>query len=431
MVLDRLKQKVKHAISNNIPLLCIGFQLHDFSLSDLSISKEYTRPVYFNSSQFFGKAAFSGATFQGKADFSGATFQGTESFSEATFQGEASFYVANFQEEAFFSKAKFRDASFSRAKFQGDASFFEAEFQGDADFSNSEFYRKTYFSADFNGKTKFHYVLFEGKDKVIFNIENLSNVSFMNSDITGVRFSDKARWVMGGAKIATEDRFKIVDERLLENEIKEKDGHTKDFNLGSIKAVYRSLRENYEYRMRYDEAGQFFVREMELKRKYREVVSSKDDSFEVKVKQNNWFRRNLFSLTGWYYHLSRYGESIWRPTLAGSVIVILSTLFWLMQSNPTVEFSLYTTECNPNVISDATSNNISKFIGLCEYGIRDHTHGLKAFERSIAGFIPLLPLGSNIKVGIIDYVIKIVGGAVVFALIAVALRRRFERRYRH
>ncbi len=56
---------------------------------------------------------------------------------------------------------------------------------------------------------------------------------------------------------------------------------------------------------------------------------------------------------------------------------------------------------------------------------------MKAFEISIAGFIPLLPLGSNIEVGIIDYVIKIVGGAVTFGLIAIALRRRFERRYRH
>jgi hypothetical protein len=127
----------------------------------------------------------------------------------------------------------------------------------------------------------------------------------------------------GGQKVK-EDRFKIVDERQLEQKIKEKDDHTtKDFNLGSIKAVYRSLRENYEFRMRYDEAGQFFIREMELKRKYREVLSKEgEDSLEIK--ENNWFRRNLFSLTGWYYHLSRYGESIWRPTLAGGVIVILS-----------------------------------------------------------------------------------------------------------
>jgi hypothetical protein len=100
--------------------------------------------------------------------------------------------------------------------------------------------------------------------------------------------------------------------------------------------------------MRYDEAGQFFIREMELKRKYREVVSKEekeevDNNLEgeevpqpepeqeeensLEIKQNNWFRRNLFSLTGWYYHLSRYGESLWRPTLAGVVIVFLSTLF--------------------------------------------------------------------------------------------------------
>jgi len=273
-VLNRLKRKVNHAISNSEPLLCIGFQLPDFSLSDLSTSKEFTKPVYFSRAEFHGGASFIHANFQGEAEFS------------------------------------------------------TAKFQGKADFYNSEFYRKTYFSGDFNFETKFDYVLFEGKEKVIFDIENLSNVSFINTDITGVRFSDEARW--GTEKKVKEDRFKIIDERLLEEKIKEKDGHTtKDFNLGSIKAVYRSIRENYEYRMRYDEAGQFFIREMELKRKYREVLSKEDGSLEVK--QNNWFRRNLFSLTGWYYHLSRYGESIWRPTLAGLVIVLLSTLFWLTQ----------------------------------------------------------------------------------------------------
>ncbi len=31
------------------------------------------------------------------------------------------------------------------------------------------------------------------------------------------------------------------------------------------------LRENYEFRRKYDEAGKFFIREMELKRTYREV----------------------------------------------------------------------------------------------------------------------------------------------------------------
>ena len=68
--IDRLRHKVNYAISNNEPLFCIGFQLPDFSLLDLNIiSKEFTKPVYFSGSQFFGKADFSGANFQGEADF--------------------------------------------------------------------------------------------------------------------------------------------------------------------------------------------------------------------------------------------------------------------------------------------------------------------------------------------------------------------------
>jgi hypothetical protein len=232
-ILDRLKHKVNHAISTNEPLFCIGFQLRDFSLSDLSISKEFTKPVYFYYSQFFGKADFSNTSFQGRANFREAKFEGEADFSDANFQGLAWFSHANFQREA--------------------------------DFSNANFQRKTSFSGQFNGETKFNYVLFEGKEKIIFDTENLSVVSFKNTDLTGVRFSDEARWGEGKDK---EDRFKIVDERLLEEKIK-----ARGFNLGSIKAVYRNLRENYEYRMRYDEAGQFFIREMELKRMYREAPS--------------------------------------------------------------------------------------------------------------------------------------------------------------
>jgi hypothetical protein len=101
-----------------------------------------------------------------------------------------------------------------------------------------------------------------------------------------------------------------------------------------------------------------------------------------------------------------------------------------MQSNPAVEPSLSPIECYPKIFSDATRNNTSNFIGLCEYGIRNDAHWLKAFERSLADFLPLLPTG-DFKMGIIDFVIKIIGGSVTFGLIAIALRRRFERRYRH
>ncbi|HEY6536457.1 MAG TPA: hypothetical protein VIY08_11775 [Candidatus Nitrosocosmicus sp.] len=46
---------------------------------------------------------------------------------------------------------------------------------------------------------------------------------------------------------------------------------------------------------------------MEIKRKYR-VESDGSQGYEIK--QSCWFRRNIFSLTGWYHLLSDYGESI-------------------------------------------------------------------------------------------------------------------------
>jgi hypothetical protein len=75
-ILNRLKYKVNHAISDNETLLCIGFQLSDFCFSDLSISKKYTKPLYFSRSQFFGKADFYKAKFEGEAYFFDANFKG-------------------------------------------------------------------------------------------------------------------------------------------------------------------------------------------------------------------------------------------------------------------------------------------------------------------------------------------------------------------
>jgi hypothetical protein len=85
-VLQRLKHKVDQAIYNKESLFCIGFHLHDFRLSDFSIGKEFAKPVYFVSSQFYGQADFSGATFQSGADFSHTTFHLSPSFCSATFQ---------------------------------------------------------------------------------------------------------------------------------------------------------------------------------------------------------------------------------------------------------------------------------------------------------------------------------------------------------
>ena len=86
-------------------------------------------------------------------------------------------------------------------------------------------------------------------------------------------------------------------------------------------------------------------------------------------------------------------------------------MFWLIQSDPSGEPSFTNT------------------VGFTNAG--EVTVWQTAFERSMADFLPILSMTNEVKVGLIDFIIKIVGGAVTFGLIAVALRRRFERRYRH
>jgi hypothetical protein len=113
-----------------------------------------------------------------------------------------------------------------------------------------------------------------------------------------------------------------------------------------------------------------------------------------------------------YYHFSRHGESIARPTLIGLITIALSTLFWLTQKDPTKDPSF------------------SKFVGAYWILINHNSNYLeRAFERSLADFLPVLSLPTGINIGIIDYIIKIVGGVLTFALLAIALRRKFERKY--
>lgn len=71
----------------------------------------------------------------------------------------------------------------------------------------------------------------------------------------------------------------------------------------------------------------------------------------------------------------------------------------------------------------------SKLIGFSQIG--NLTHWMKATERSVADFLPVLQLGSKIEVSLFDYIVKLLGAVLTFGLLAIALRRKFERRFRH
>jgi len=428
-----------------------NFSLTEFKDANFSGAK-FSEQADFSHATFSEQADFNGVTFSKGAYFSVAKFSKGAYFSVATFSEQANFSHAKFSEQANFSHAKFLDIAYcSNATFSKETTFFGAEFK-EADFSGATFsdivnfskvtfLDKSYFSGMFEDITCFQHVTFESPNKNIFEVQDMSRVSFVNTDITGIRFGDNVQW--GG-----KGKFQAIEETWL----KDKD---KEITLEGVLSVYRNLRENYELRRRYDDAGKFFIREMELKRKFREV-KSKNPSRGYKIKKNCWCRRNLFSLTGWYHLMSNYGESLWRPTVAGMTILFLFTFLFATQSNPYQEpFSNIFSTTNSTIMpitknstplqqnpilktnassatttnTTATTTNSSRFIDYDK--MKDPYQWLKSFVRTMGDFIPLLSMPSNIQIGLVDYTIKIVGGLVTFGLIAIALRRRFERKYTH
>jgi uncharacterized protein YjbI with pentapeptide repeats len=162
----------------------------------------------------------------------------------------------------------------------------------------------------------------------------------------------------------------------IENEIKNledyglKDLTFKELTLDNVLTVYRNLRENYDYYMKYEESGKFFLNEMKLKRKTLPKLSGE----------------KIVMLL--YEALALYGESYIRPLLA--LIAIMMTSFFIR---------LYVHQFDPNVIFDELLKSIDLF------GLGSVSGSIDIIERLVA--IPIL------------------------GMLIVALRRKLERRVRH
>jgi uncharacterized protein YjbI with pentapeptide repeats len=441
-----------------------------FSLGGATFRRDALfRNIHFNdifyprNTKFHGNVNFRWTTFV-DADFHDTIFNDKVNFRHSVFVGKKG---TRFLDVKFNDKVNFEDTVFSGLTFFDGANFLQA-----TDFEDTVFYGFTLFkganflqakfseNTKFNGITKFRYVTFEKGEKISFDKRNLTNVSFKNSDITRIKFNESVVWCEKPKQGKKVNRYKIWDERKLEEDtlkplskwenvevnfdkqefrnflgqkgvsdasnldfvdiddrtkkivlnkwevdkvrgyikrchdndkstIVVAEGYVKEGTLESVKAIYRNLRENCEYWLRYDEASQFFIREMELKRNYREHNG-------LLIKETNPLRKNL-SLTGLYYYLSKYGESLKRPTVMAIIVVLASTMYWLTQS-------------------DSLSNLSLTIEGLAPLG--------QSFERSVLAFFQLKSEAWQ------DYLVRILGG-LSLGLMAITLRRKFERKLRH
>jgi hypothetical protein len=334
---------------------------------------------------------YGSTVFQKEPSFLGADFHKVK-FIGCKFHSEVTFSMSRFREVYFSGVDFYGNANFDGARFQ-QAHFYNSLFHHEANFYQSVFEEAQFSAIEFKDESSFKFALFGKEDKILLDVKDLSKASFVNTDITGIRFGENVRWGTG------ENDFKIIDERQLEEEL-HGNSQTRQIvegvkskaetpnTIGNIITVYRNLRENYERSFRYEEADKFFIREMEVKRLYRE----KRKGTKRLIEKNGWFRRN-FSLTGLYYWISEYGHNYNRPALLAIFFVSIPILYAVGQ--------LYLRQgaLTPEVVINATTTSLS--------------NTFKIENQDVVG-----------------YFINIATVPILGALFIAALRRAFERRFR-
>lgn len=438
IVRDLFIKRLDESISNFRPFVCIEYNLPAINMAnkDLPMQIYFVKTVFhgdviFDKIAFTDNTVFEKTTFKGKTSFLGAEFHELTKFSECIFEKEANFMATIFCQDTVFEYNRFQESLFSLSKFKN-IQFYANIFQKPSEFKLLKFNDKTLFQNNvfhdvtdftesryeketslinntFFEQTNFRKIYFRNSDQVLID-GNLSKVSFLYSDISKIIFGTNVNWeeqyehaktILQKIRLLLKkfrernNKFKIIDEKNIENH------HELDVLLESILAEYRNLRENFDKHLRYSDAGEFFVREHEVKRKFKKNFIHINSINLALTKQKNVLAR-IFSVPAFYYFIGRYGESYYRPMKIALPGLIFSIIyFW------SLGFSNF----------DLILNNDSWF-ELMKTSVM----------RSISAFFPFYGLNSDS--GLSDLVLRIALLPISAALF-IALRRKLERRYSH
>ncbi len=277
--------------------------------------------------RFTNDVSFEGATFKGETSFEGANFDEGSYWVKARFDGDTHFKDATFGEEARFEEVRFgTSTNFGHAQFLGDVHFNElrvdgtiymgfAEFrkyaffiksqcEGEADFSFAEFMNYGDFTGSSWKDLNMTDIIFERRgcfdgaviESGTFEDAELRHVTFRDVDMANVfttgasleeAYMSQARWGKMergplGKKLEVREETRANEEGTREALIRAESAH-------------RNLKESYKNEGDYGTAGEFFIREMAVRRK----VAFQDREYGY------WLMSNLIA------GLCGYGE---RPT---------------------------------------------------------------------------------------------------------------------
>ncbi|MBO3810193.1 MAG: hypothetical protein FGF50_11470 [Candidatus Brockarchaeota archaeon] len=101
-----------------------------------------------------------------------------------------------------------------------------------------------------------------------------------------------------------------------------------DLKLDNVLTVYRSLRDNHDYYLKYEDSGRFFVNEMRLKRRFIGKASS---GRGIRKKLSNAVERLIMLF---YEAVSLYGESYVRPILFMFACIFTFSILRLCENWP-------------------------------------------------------------------------------------------------
>lgn len=427
-------EKVEKAVTDKTTLFAIGYNLPSLNIS----SKRFLSPVYFNDTKFYGSIQFESNKFVSDANFEnvefindvsfvGSEFNELAIFTECKFKKEALFLSVEFKKYTTFRQVEFEDVSFSLSefhevdflltKFQKKSEFKYVKFYANVLFQNSEFdfvdftessFRKEgiFIENQFNNQVNFRRIKFSNPELILFDT-NMSKISFLGTDISKITFGDDTNWErefdeptnlrdklsIGFDKLKERtNKFKTQDERIIEN------GLEKNIHLETVMNVYRNLRENFDKKLKYDFAGEFFVREMELKRKYKKN-SHKSNEFATTHKH---ILLRIFSVLAFYYIIGKYGESYYRPLKLIIPGLIFSALYFGSLGFSDMSLILQ------NGLGSSVMND--------------------TIIRSISAFFPFYVFSSHNALS--DLLLRIALLPMLGALF-IALKRKLERRYYH
>ena len=323
--LDELRSE--SSMGKSDPILFIGCRIPSVAVRDISTK----RHIYFTEARFSGDAEFNGVAC-GAVDFTEARFSGRLSMTaakadvlslrKASFRGDGEGKPTAVQEDgddmgevrlercdfescdaalasmpsahlvecdiggAVFRYAKIEGLVVASCTFKGEVDFADSQL-GDAEFGEVFFGGEAVFEGGTRGtvfekSASFRHTKFGKEEQVRFG-RSLSNVSFLATNMTRIRFHSDTVWNDDG------DPYAILDERRLAD-------NPSTSSLSDTLAVYRCLRECYEYWLMYGEAGRFYAREMDMRRRY------KSDAHSGMARRARW--RRYLSLTNGYNEAS-------------------------------------------------------------------------------------------------------------------------------